>query len=410
MSDGTNDILIFLGGEEITGYEIEKFMFQFATTKGNVCKLRDLVRNCEDKDQRDRLGRTALHWSANFGNTQAVQILLDVGASPNLQDASKETACMRASKHGWEETVKAFLEHETCDEVGIEGLADYLIRRKDLKMADFLIETLDHAKDKFENKIWKKVGSFLIEKATWTPSWYDKRLIWATQIGEADLVSLVLDKGADVNAVPAKGSGRTAIQAAAEGGHKEVVQLLLDEGADINAGLAFYSGRTAIQAAAGGGHKEVVQLLLDERADINADPARSSGRTAIQAAAEGGHKEVVQLLLDEGADINAGLAFYSGRTAIQAAAGGGRKEVVQLLLDERADINADPARSSGRTAIQAAAGGGYKEVVQLLLDERAEINAGPAENSGRTAIQAAAGGGHKEVVQLLEEYIARHSS
>ena len=60
--------------------------------------------------------------------------------------------------------------------------------------------------------------------------------------------------------------GRTALQAAAEGGHLEVVDRLLAAKAEVNA-AAGYGGRTALQAAAGGGHLEVVDRLLAASVD-----------------------------------------------------------------------------------------------------------------------------------------------
>jgi ankyrin repeat protein len=58
--------------------------------------------------------------------------------------------------------------------------------------------------------------------------------------------------GADINA--AAHSGRTALQAAAEGGHQAIVEKLLAVGADVNA-ASKHRGRTALQAAAGRGIK-----------------------------------------------------------------------------------------------------------------------------------------------------------
>jgi ankyrin repeat protein len=88
---------------------------------------------------------------------------------------------------------------------------------------------------------------------------------------------------ANVNAAATGYGGRTALQAAAEGGRLEVVEKLLAANADINAaGAAGYSGRTAMQAAAGGSHFDVVERLLTANADVNAG---SDGLTALQAAA-----------------------------------------------------------------------------------------------------------------------------
>ena len=63
-----------------------------------------------------------------------------------------------------------------------------------------------------------------------------------------------------------------------------------------NAPAASYSGRTALQAAAEGGHLDVVERLLVAKADVNAPAADDSGRTALQAAAGGGHLDIVKVL------------------------------------------------------------------------------------------------------------------
>ena len=64
--------------------------------------------------------------------------------------------------------------------------------------------------------------------------------------GAGDIVSLLLDRGADINAVG--GHGGTALVAAASCGRKDIVSLLLDRGADINAVCDRYG--TALATAA----------------------------------------------------------------------------------------------------------------------------------------------------------------
>jgi ankyrin repeat protein len=51
-------------------------------------------------------------------------------------------------------------------------------------------------------------------------------------------------------------------------GHDSVVTLLLEKGADVNAQGGFYGN--ALQAAAQGGYTSVVTLLLEKGADVNA--------------------------------------------------------------------------------------------------------------------------------------------
>ncbi|KAK4220982.1 ankyrin repeat-containing domain protein, partial [Podospora fimiseda] len=59
-----------------------------------------------------------------------------------------------------------------------------------------------------------------------------------------------------------------ALQAASSEGHQEIVKLLLDKGADVNAQGGFYGN--ALQAASSEGHQQIVKLLLDKGADVNA--------------------------------------------------------------------------------------------------------------------------------------------
>nr|XP_036581485.1 pfs domain-containing protein [Colletotrichum truncatum]KAF6789836.1 pfs domain-containing protein [Colletotrichum truncatum] len=209
----------------------------------------------------------------------------------------------------------------------------------------------------------------------------------ASSRGHKDVVRLVLDKGADINA-PSNSDYGTALQAASYEGHKDVVGLLLDRGADINA----QGGRhgTALQAASYEGHKDVVQLLLDESDSVY--------NTALQAASYEGHKDVIQLLLDKGADINAQSDSFIS-TALQAASYEGHKDVVQLLLDRGADINAQ-SDIVYNTALQVASYEGHKDVVQLLLDRGADINA-QSDSFYGTALQAASCKGHEDVIRLL---------
>lgn len=74
--------------------------------------------------------------------------------------------------------------------------------------------------------------------------------------------------------------------------------------------------RTALRAAAWGGHEDIVLALLRHGADVN--QTDDEGRTALIAAAYMGHSEIVEHLLDFGAEINHEDA--DGRTALSVAA------------------------------------------------------------------------------------------
>jgi ankyrin repeat protein len=80
-------------------------------------------------------------------------------------------------------------------------------------------------------------------------------------------------------------------------GNKEVVELLLQRGADVNAKTQ--SGWTALMSAALSGQTEITKILLDAGADPNAKDVVKN-ETAADIAKEKGHAELVTLLKQRG--------------------------------------------------------------------------------------------------------------
>lgn len=120
-------------------------------------------------------------------------------------------------------------------------------------------------------------------------------LMVAAKAGNADMVRLLLEKGADPGKVPTEGS--TALILASNGGYTPVVELLINKGADVNAGNQF--GATPLINAVTKGHLEIVKLLLENKADTAAKfqpPHVSEGVTALQIAEYKGYKEMVTLI------------------------------------------------------------------------------------------------------------------
>jgi ankyrin repeat protein len=160
-----------------------------------------------------------------------------------------------------------------------------------------------------------------------------------------DCLKLALQAGARVeDRDPGERAGMsTPLQVAAAEGQREALQLLLDNGADVNAVAGDEFGRTALQAATSAATSDpgIVAVLLAHNADINASPARKGGVTALQGAAIRGDLQIARMLLLSGADVNAAAALEEGRTALEGAAEHGRLEMMTLLLS--AGATADPA-------------------------------------------------------------------
>ncbi|KAM6503799.1 hypothetical protein JOM56_000742 [Amanita muscaria] len=166
---------------------------------------------------------------------------------------------------------------------------------------------------------------------------------------------IILKQGGNVNAQSEYGN---VIQAAASVHAKDIVELLLDNGADVNAQGGCYGN--PLQVASSRGDKDIVELLLDKGADVNAQSGEYGN--ALQTASYRGRKDIVELLLDKGADVNAQGGKYGN--ALQAASLKGKKDIVELLLDKGADVNAQGGYYGN--ALQAASKRAHMDIVELL--------------------------------------------
>uniref|UniRef100_A0A3B4Z615 BCL3 transcription coactivator n=1 Tax=Stegastes partitus TaxID=144197 RepID=A0A3B4Z615_9TELE len=82
--------------------------------------------------------------------------------------------------------------------------------------------------------------------------------------GFKDLARLLLNAGADINAMDIK-SGQSPLMHAVEGNNADMVHFLIESGCDVNS--QSYSGNTALHSACGRGQVDTVRLLLKSGAD-----------------------------------------------------------------------------------------------------------------------------------------------
>jgi ankyrin repeat protein len=112
----------------------------------------------------------------------------------------------------------------------------------------------------------------------------------AAETSDLGLVRFPLDAGADVESkVPSEAEQATALQFTSIAGFISVVTLLNQKGADVNAPALGDNGRTALEGAAEHGRLDTVQLLLNLGVEI-------ADSRAVQFAREEGHDGVVALL------------------------------------------------------------------------------------------------------------------
>jgi hypothetical protein len=147
----------------------------------------------------------------------------------------------------------------------------------------------------------------------------------AVNRGDLQAVRSLVEQGAPINERSIL-LGPPLLQAATQG-RADIVKVLLDHGADINAGQGNF---IPLSAAASKGHLEVVKLLLDRGADIDAK-SPDFGYTALWWAAWTGKTNVAQLLLERGANCCVASRDLGADTPLEAAHAGGHDVIVTLI-------------------------------------------------------------------------------
>jgi len=184
--------------------------------------------------------------------------------------------------------------------------------------------------------------------------------ICAKPIGVPSVVSILLDRGADVHIRDHESFtplhmifGNRDISS-----HMECIRLLAEYGIDINSANMY--GETPLHLACEKRYTEGTKLLISHWADVNVKDNGNS--TPLHRASERGDMECVQLLLAHGADINSrGL---NGYTPLQLAIGLNHTGCVEELLLHGADVTI--RNRDGRTAYDIAKRNGYSHIVDML--------------------------------------------
>jgi len=276
--------------------------------------------------------------------------------------------------------------------------------------------------------------------------------------GETEIVEMLLDAGADIEAGDIDNT--TPLGDAAIHGHSETASLLIERGADVNrrdrnaayplsfavsggdttivemllaAGSDLYHrsryGLSLLHMAAAQNMRGLVDRLLEAKEDVNcrsaagevplhwtaarqhvemtrtllahgADPtiANAQGITPLQRVASEGNVAIGRLLLDWGADATVLDGFARG--PLYNACRGGHSEFAQLMLAHGADPN--QADSSGLRPLAMALVNGNPDVASALLEAGAEIDA-PGPHFANTALHLAALKGYRDVAEALVE-------
>lgn len=286
----------------------------------------EAIRHADDRalttlvrDRRDAVngkaddGSTPLLYAAMYGDGEAVRLLLDRGANPNIANDAGATPLMLA-----------------VDDATITTLL------------------LDRGAD---------VNAASIEGHT-------ALSLAAGRLGAAPVVKLLLDRGAhpsppsSTRGAPGGLVPGSALGQAANAGNAPVFRMLVEHGADLKSALP------ALVLAARAGCGSCLETLL-------ARAPRATLESALVALAPYGDTALLARLIDRGADVNtrltSGRRDRRDRTPLMLAASSDLvpTNAVKMLIARGADLNArGPA---GETALDLARRNGDTDVVRVLL-------------------------------------------
>ncbi len=336
---GTVDTLLAHGADVNAKEPVrEQTALMWALDRNREDVVRRLVEKGADIGATTTLGFTPLLFATRHNNVEAATLFLDAGSDVNTTSKDNLSALHLAVKRGHLEVAKLLLE-----------------RGADVNADKPGYTPLHWAAGTWDTELTGKNGM----KTPKDHEWHSMR---GVQEDKFEIVKALLDHGADPNAVlktnpkvwgytvalPAKNSRPLAL--AAYAGAADVMRLLVERGADLSLRpdnylttlmLAVGASRTVwISQVTEEESLEAARAALELGADVN--EVNGQGNTALHEAAKLGLVEVARFLVENGANLEAKnkrgvrpieIARYGADELGKTRAKGERPPVAHLLSE-----------------------------------------------------------------------------
>jgi ankyrin repeat protein len=244
----------------------------YAAASGDLQSVLHVLAASPDLEARDQGKQNALFNLVNAPapSVAAAEALLDAGLDLLALGSYEQTALAAAARRGNAELVELFVRRGApVDQPGSFGRPPIIaaLRERHLAIVDLLLERgADPQTKNLLSEATRLGANDLVRRLLAVADVVDPEAFFeAARRGEVALVGELLDSGVDIEA---ESWGNRALHKAAAKGRLEVVRLLLERGAELDARDS--RGNTPMLHAAYNGQLEVVKLLVESGADVQA--------------------------------------------------------------------------------------------------------------------------------------------
>lgn len=217
-------------------------------------------------------------------------------------------------------------------------------------------------------------------------------LLYFADRGELDSVANILSEGVNVDF--ANEDGVTALMLASQAGFDDVVTFLIQNGADVNKKSAYY-GISPLISAVRNDYLRTAEILIRNGANIN--EIDSWGRQAIHYAAMENYLATTDMLIYYDAEINDPDAF--GITPLMYAVNNKHDSISYLLINYGADIYV--YSNDGNSLMHLAAIAGNDSFIKKY--HHLYINSPAYNRDSLTVLDLAIVNGNRDLVRFLIE-------
>jgi ankyrin repeat protein len=227
---------------------------------GDLEIVRLLIERGADPNRGNDYGWTKLHQAGYSNRRRLAELLLEAGARTDLS----------ARGDGGTPLIAALFwgHREVVDLLGFEPRN--LRVAAGLGLPDMIHELVGTEQAGAHRGFYRPHGGFPAWQSSADPQeLLDEALVWASKSGRVEVLPLLVELGARVDADPYRG---TALAWAAANGRVDTIRTLVELGADVNqrgtfGGPSHGEGVTALHLAAQSGQREAVETLLELGAD-----------------------------------------------------------------------------------------------------------------------------------------------